>query len=440
MGEFKFFITSIYFFLFFNIGLGFSQIKVDDKSFSETQLIEKLSGKGVKISNIKINCPNIKNSPAFGYFIDNTGSLGIESGLTMTTGAAKNALGPNDDGGKSQNNGHCNDIESDLIALLTDDKKLCDVCKIEFDITVDSDLLLFNYVFGSEEYPEYVENYHDIFGFFISGPGIIGTKNLAVLSNSNLPVDVHTINANSNKDLYINNGDGSLPYENVDLQYDGFTTVLVASSIVIPCQTYHLKLIIADVLDEILDSGFFKRNTSDRSNSININYDIKGSAANGIDFLKISNNAIIPIGKDSTIIVIEALSDSLLDNEEIIHLYIKNICAGMPPQDTIEVLIKEFFSYKLPKAKICKGDSIVLNSKPFKNYYFSWENSQSLSCINCPSPYAKPEILEFFKFNILDSISGCKSYDSVAVDVVESPHADFNYNQNPNFTLPILIL
>ncbi|MBK9457789.1 MAG: choice-of-anchor L domain-containing protein [Bacteroidetes bacterium] len=46
------------------------------------------------------------------------------------------------------------------------------------------------------------------------------------------------------------------PYNQYDfyIQYDGFTTVLEAKRQVIPCETYHLKIAIADDADYVWDS------------------------------------------------------------------------------------------------------------------------------------------------------------------------------------------
>lgn len=46
------------------------------------------------------------------------------------------------------------------------------------------------------------------------------------------------------------------------VQYDGWTSVFTAQANVIPCQTYHLKLAIADVGDGAYDSGVFLEGNS----------------------------------------------------------------------------------------------------------------------------------------------------------------------------------
>ena len=50
-----------------------------------------------------------------------------------------------------------------------------DVAVLEFDFIPNSDTVSFNYVFGSQEYLFYENSeFNDVFGFFISGPGIFG--------------------------------------------------------------------------------------------------------------------------------------------------------------------------------------------------------------------------------------------------------------------------
>src|SRR5205814_2234616 len=111
--------------------------------------------------------------------------------------------------------------------------------------------------------------YNDVFGFFISGPGITGTQNLAVLPNSSTPVTINSINQNLNSQYYIDNDyfeyliNGNQLPASLDstrfanLEYDGLTTVLTARAHVQPGQTYKLTLAIEDIGDDILDAGVF---------------------------------------------------------------------------------------------------------------------------------------------------------------------------------------
>ena len=172
---------------------------------------------------------------------------------------------------------------------------------LEFDFVAESESVAFNYVFGSMEYTSYTCSvFNDIFGFFLSGPGIAGPYsnnaiNLAYIPDPNnpgqyttTPVAVNTVNSgvpsgfNSSADC--DNIDPDWADYNiywVDNQYDqvlndwegvneppeptftvegitGFTTPLTAEYNGLVCgETYHIKLAIADASDGALNSVVF---------------------------------------------------------------------------------------------------------------------------------------------------------------------------------------
>ena len=237
-----------------------------------SQIIQSLAGSGITISNIQTNVPAYASTMYGSFSCGSAAKLGIETGLVLTTGSVDSAKGPNDENGMTGEHqllpGFPNDGYPLLDAIAGGDGH--DAIWVSFDIVSNSDSIKFDYVFASEEYKEFVNSqFNDVFGFFISGPGITGTKNLAVLPNSTDPVTINSINHITNSQYYIDNdyddfllNNGQIPAtidatRFLNFQYDGLTVVLTARTQVQPGQTYHLILAIEDVGDDILDAGVF---------------------------------------------------------------------------------------------------------------------------------------------------------------------------------------
>src|SRR5690554_17208 len=95
--------------------------------------------------------------------------------------------------------------EADLSAITT--HTVSNGVVLEFDFIPDGDTLSFSYIFTSREYQSYTcLNFNDVFGFFISGPGITGpytggAQNIAIVPGSaNVPVGINTVNNGTNSD------------------------------------------------------------------------------------------------------------------------------------------------------------------------------------------------------------------------------------------------
>lgn len=262
-------------------GLGFTllsaQYSANFKVFSPTKengpyslekLLQSMAGEGVVLKSYSIT--KTSSNEAFGFFEDKAARLGMKKGLIMTTGGIAGLSSKNLQTSMS-NNTHANaegrSIKpegdnsgyAELEKLLENNQKTFDACVIELDVVPTADTLTFNYVFGSEEYDEFVgSNYNDVFAFFISGKGIKNVQNLAVVPHTKTPVSVNSINngggsygkAASNPAYFVSNLDGS-----VGLEYDGLTKLMEIKQAVIPYETYHIKLAIADVGDNAFDSG-----------------------------------------------------------------------------------------------------------------------------------------------------------------------------------------
>lgn len=229
---------------------------VDNTVTYPSDLIEAILGPDV-VSYSLINFAGLAGNPyaSAGLFVGGTDAgLGIEDGIVMCSGYITNAIGPNSDDGASINLGLSGDADLTTFAS----QQTYDATVLEFSFVPNFDQLYIQYVFGSEEYNEYVFQYNDAFAFFLNG------SNIAVVPSTVLPVTINTINLSTNNTYYKNNDYGDLypgpyPYCN---EMDGFTTVLVAQGPVNEGESNTIKLAIADGGDSALDSFCFIKGSS----------------------------------------------------------------------------------------------------------------------------------------------------------------------------------
>ncbi|MCC5924194.1 MAG: choice-of-anchor L domain-containing protein, partial [Crocinitomicaceae bacterium] len=229
------------------------------------QLVQNvLVGQGVSVSNV-----TYAGAPgAIGYFNGSNSSIGLDEGIILTTGTINS--GPDGPYGPNNKPNAGLDNSAGGYGPLTNivNKQTYNAAILEFDFVPQSDTVRFEYVFGSEEYPEWVgDQFNDVFAFFISGPGIAGNQNMAIIPGTTQPVTINNVNNGTNNNgpcmncqFYVNNGTGNNAPFNTNpffVQYDGFTTPLQAVSPVQCGETYRLIIAIADVGDAIFDSGIF---------------------------------------------------------------------------------------------------------------------------------------------------------------------------------------
>ena len=227
-----------------------------------------LAGPGVTVSGAVFH----GDSRQLAIFGNGQSYLGFDKGIILTTGDAAFAATFN-----TSNHGDSMPVSPPLLNSDPDlgllQGGLRDVAVLEFDFIADGTAVDFDFVFASEEYLDYVgSQYNDVFGLFISGPGITGTfsgsgKNIALVPNTTTYISVNTVNNVAHSAYYVPNWElhhFGAPY----LAYNGYTTAITASSPVQCGQTYHLRLAIANVPDQIRDSGVMLKQASLRSNFV----------------------------------------------------------------------------------------------------------------------------------------------------------------------------
>ncbi len=134
-----------------------------------------------------MDCHNL----AFGKFDCVDCNVGIDSGVILTSGRVINITGPNNSGSTGTANGWPGDPDLEAIPGVG---ATFDACVLEFDVFSPGDSLKFDYVFGSDEYLEYVNVINDVFAFWISGPGFGSPTNIALIPGTSIPVTINNVN------------------------------------------------------------------------------------------------------------------------------------------------------------------------------------------------------------------------------------------------------
>jgi hypothetical protein len=365
---------------FFHFQNLIAQIEVEPTGtiFTPENLVTNVFlGNGVEVTNLTYAGDNL----AVGYFTNGTNDVGMERGIVMASGFATTAATPNNGGGTTgDTNSAPND--PDLSAITTAGPQ--DIAIYEITFIPINDTLRFKYAFASEEYPEYAcSGFNDAFGFFISGPGINGPfsnngVNIAFIPDpsdpsgttfTTLPVTINNVNSGSvgaaGNIANCTPPNGSLAYgqyynDNIGsttLTYDGVLDVFIAQVVVIPCEEYTIKLAICDAGDQAFDSAVFleaksfgtgsldveistvsldgtiAEGCSDGSltfslpnfveNDFPIDYNIFGTATNGVDYQLISEDLFIAAGDSFVTVPVIVFEDGIIEPIETIGIDIQ---------------------------------------------------------------------------------------------------------------------
>ncbi|MFT3910525.1 MAG: choice-of-anchor L domain-containing protein [Ferruginibacter sp.] len=433
-------------------------------------LAQRLVGDGITISNVTLSADSIST----GFFRNISGTqIGIDSGIVLTTGRAKTEstanfeIGLDGDGVTQANdlsdlafannqvnyNAHDADLEQ-LIGITANSSH--DATVLEFDFIPDGDSIKFRYVFSSEEYPVFAcpsgggTLFNDAFAFFIQGPGFPTKTNIALVPNTNDPVSIHNINDQGCAPypaLYIDNE------TNVNFTHNGHTRILTAKARVEPCQTYHLKLVIADVQDDAYDSGVFLDARSLTSNivrltnntqvdNLNNSYIVEGcitgsftvkrptvtssplgvavtyggTAINGVDVQPLPTLITIPANDSVVTVNVIPIIDNMPEGIETIKIYASTGCSSVIT-DSAVIQIRDYDTLSITpadNATICKGGSIQLVANAAWST-FLWDAVPGLSDYTVADPIATPT-QNGVNYICTSTVGTCNGRDSVYVE------------------------
>ncbi len=351
------------------VNFSHAQITVDNTQTPEQLVQNILLGFGVTASNIMYNGSPVNAAQIQGNvtFFDAQGTtFPINSGVLLTTGNGVGAVGPNNIGSFTNNTPPTPSVATDPHLNAIANAAPTNGAVLEFDFIPSGDTISFNYIFGSDEYPEFSPStFNDAFGFFLWGPGISGPyvlggypnggENLAIIPGTTTPVTINNLGPGVGQypQYYQDNQNGAA--YGTAIQYDGTTVTLSANASVQCGQTYHIKLAISNVGDQAYDSGVFLQANSFASEAVQvavatvsgdttviegcstaelqfirpqsqlgdtliINYDITGTATNGTDFPLLPNPITFLPGDDTLTLTIDPLADGIPDNMEYVTI------------------------------------------------------------------------------------------------------------------------
>jgi len=409
-----------------------------------------LLGGGISASNIVYQ----GDSSQIGWFNAINTNLGLDSGVILCTGDVYELDPINGSAFPAMTN---TVVDPDLLLVANSVPPLIgqtfivnsieDVAVLEFDFIPTSDSLKFRYAFGSQEYFFYENSeYNDVFGFFLSGPGIAGpwsspatfpngSINLAIVPNTAPPLPI-TISSVCNEPLGI--GLTGLPAV-MNPQYfvsnqgtgldtiasaDGFTTVLTATALVQCGETYHIRLAIADGTDQglssyvWLDAGSFYSPELEIVDDLDIDSLVMNIPCNSTIKLSASGGAGATYEwYDSTATLIS--TDSFLIVGPGTY-WVEATSSGCPViSDTLKVVADDSPSfdlgldYNIPCNTKTLLEPLVIGGLGSLFYQYSWNTGSDSSSIMVPEG---SYILD------VDDGTGCNFKDTIIITEDTIPH------------------
>jgi gliding motility-associated-like protein len=412
----KYFLVSLAF-LLSGISSGYSQFTTSNTApyNSPFYLINDVfAGGNVTISNV-----TAYGQPSqYGFFTGNA-VLGMDSGVVLSTGTINELCSgscPNATGtapgltantfgfpwmGAATNPGTNNNLYNvsasvpGLLGFGSSPSSANHAAVLSFDFVPTLDTMHFRFIFASHEWPSYpCSSFNDMFGFFVSGPGINGgynspvgypngAENFALVPGTNIPITITSINASGYSPASCTNSYQQYFVPNVASSTGitaHHTTIMEVEFVVQPCQTYNFTMGVADGSDGALSSFVLMEANSFNStgvqvsfnatynlggdsilyegcgsvdmeiirsdnipNADTIHFDISGNATNGVDYTLLPDSVIFQPGQSTFNHTFYIPNDFLTEGPETIMVFVTDTdlvtCTGTG--DTLIITIQD---------------------------------------------------------------------------------------------------
>ncbi len=380
----------------------------------------------------------IGNPLAYGSFANGTEAIGLESGFVMSTGKVITGMGTNYPGSSWPFWMPGNALYNQTFGS----NSSTDAQILKFIVIPHNHLLTLHYVFASEGYGVNLSSNEGV-GIFVSGPepGNVTqyeNKNIAVVPWNGDPVTVANVGPGTgpNSNLYVSN-----PFGGPGHTYDGYTVPMIAEIDVVPCETYHFTVMLADIeggqgfdsavfLDaEGISSDFdldlvsislaggefdiyegctnqlvvqrINPDTLELQQPFDFTIELGGDATDSIDFVGITDSTYtIPGGSYFMTLDYTAVLDSIIEGVETIVFNISHVslcdstCEGMY---SMEIEVIDNFELEagisMNDTNICAYQTSFMLLETFippdmdpNLVTYSWSNNSTASSINIAPP------------------------------------------------------
>ena len=401
--------------------VAFSQTITYQNTLNPTQLVNNvLVGQGVVATNVTYNnsAPNagVVQGPAQAFTAVN---FPFSTGVYLRTQGAPSIAG-----------------DPQLTAIANG--AVTNGAILEFDFVATGNELSFRYIFASSEYTGYTcSGFNDAFGFFLSGPGITGNQNLAVVPGGTIPVSINTVNSgtpsggnatpcfNADPNWQANSIYFTTSFGNFSGQgYNGSTIAMTALSNLICGETYHIKLAVCNVADQALNSGvyleggsftvdpvefgfttitddnimlegcnqfseliFTRGGCQDNNVALTAYLDFAGTAINGVDYNLLPDSVYFAPGVDTIIWTINPFEDGLTEGQETIDLTVTSFVMGESVVSTATFFINDRPIVDVTGTDltfVCLQDTTTvsaLGANGVEPYSYSWSTGDTTESI-----------------------------------------------------------
>ena len=283
----------------FNLCIGriLPPVVVSTSQFTTQQLIENvfLGTTCATVTNITSSTgSNFGSTNGIGYFNGVGTEFPYQNGIVLMTGDALKVPGPNSTTLSDGNQAWIGDADLEAIVLAGTGTAMTsrNASILEFDFIPIKNQLSLNFLFASEEYGTFQCDFSDSFAFLLRNNATNVTTNIAVVPGTSTPVSVVTIRnnlfntgcASVNPAFFGTFFGGALGVNNLGapVNFNGITVPMEALASVIPGQSYHIKMVIADRNDNAFDSAIFLKGGSFDIGDIDFGGDYLQSAGNAI--------------------------------------------------------------------------------------------------------------------------------------------------------------